>query len=103
MGWFALAPVCWAIALAAHLCGWPIKAGSWIFVIIFPMVLAHVAWMVHMLRLSKYVRSHDGRLCRRCGHPLVGLPPSTPCVECGSSPSQVADRDSWERVFRLPN
>lgn len=103
MGWFAIAPACWAVALVAHLCGWSVGPWWWVFVIIFPMAFAHVAWMVHVHRLGRHVRAHGGRVCSRCGHPLIGVPASAPCAECGSMPSEVADRDRWERVFRLPN
>lgn len=54
-----------------------------------------------MIRWSRLVRQHDGRLCIRCMYPLGSLDSPGTCPECGEPYPIDAHRSAWHRILPL--
>jgi hypothetical protein len=53
---------------------------------IFYAALAWILWQIP-LALRRHRRRRAGR-CTRCNYDLKGLPPGSPCPECGTKPKK---------------
>jgi hypothetical protein len=51
--------------------------------------------------LAREVRTHAGRVCCRCAHPLLADDGMVTCVECGFQQDAAETRRWWARTLRI--